>query len=199
MKAATDRPRAVVLAATLQLLTAVPFVLGTFTVLVFGPRAQAAAEAEAARQGVPPSVLAEHGIRFGDNTAELPLTVAIVLALATLAVLNLNGRPLGRTLSWIFQPMLFVAGALIVPGQVFVTPLLESMVKSSGDPVLARVDVPDLVDAAMRAMPGWLIHANVAKLTLTTLGSALVVVLLALPSARAYVRARAATPAATTN
>ncbi|WP_327586348.1 hypothetical protein OHA25_04525 [Nonomuraea sp. NBC_00507] len=191
MKADTSikRPRSVVLAATLQLLSAVPFVLGTYVVLVHGTGAQAAAEAEVARQGLPPSILAEHGISFGSNTAELPFTVAIVLILAMLALLNLNGKRLGRVLSWIFQPILFVAGAIIVPRQVWVTPLLESTFKS--DPVLARIDVPALVDAALQAMPGWLLHANVGKLALTTLGSALVIVLLALPSARAYFRGKA--------
>ncbi|MGP3962905.1 hypothetical protein ACTWPT_43635 [Nonomuraea sp. 3N208] len=79
------RPRRVVLAATLQLLSAVPFLLGTYVVLVHGAGAQAAAEAEVARQGLPPSVLAEHGISFGSNTAELPFAIAIVLILATLA------------------------------------------------------------------------------------------------------------------
>jgi hypothetical protein len=116
--------------------------------------------------------------------------------LVTPAGLNLYGSRAGRVLSWVFQPMLFAAGALIVPGRVFVAPLLEAAV--AGDAVLGRADVPALVDAAMRAMPGWLIPANVAKLALTTVGSALVVVLLALPSARAYGRARGgAMPAAT--
>lgn len=186
----TNRPRSVVLAAILQLLTTIPFVIGTFVVLVHGARAQAAAEAEVARQGLPPSLLAEHGISFGDNVAELPFAVAIVLALATLALLNLNGKRLGRILSWIFQLILFIAGVIIIPGQVFVAPLLESAFKSSGDPALARIDVPALVDAAVQVMPGWLLYANIGKLALTTLGSVLVVVLLALPSARAYFRGR---------
>lgn len=185
-----QRPRSVLIAAVLQLLTTVPFVLGTFVVLVHGARAQAAAEAEVARQGLPPSVLAEHGISFGDNTAELPFAIAIIAILGALALLNLYGRRLGRILSWVFQPILFVAGAALVPGQVFLVPLLESAFKSSGDPALARIDVPVLVDVVTQVMPGWLIYANVAKLTLTTLGSVLVVVLLALPSARAYFRSR---------
>ncbi|TMR13718.1 hypothetical protein ETD86_30225 [Nonomuraea turkmeniaca] len=185
----TERPRGVVLAATLQLLSALPFVLGTYVVLVHGAGAQAAAEAEVARQGVPPSVLAEHGISFGSNVADLPFAIAIVLILATLAVLNLNGRRVGRILSWTFHPILFVAGVVIVPGQVWVAPLLESMFAS--DPVLARVNVTALVDAAAQAMPGWLHYAAVVKLVLTTLGSVLVVVLLALPPARAYFRGKA--------
>ncbi|MGN9837271.1 hypothetical protein ACTMTI_04000 [Nonomuraea sp. H19] len=184
------RPRSVVLAAAVQLLTAVPFVLGTYVVLAYGAAAQAVAEAEVARQGLPPSVLAEHGISFGNNTAELPFAIAIVLILGALALLNLNGKRLGRILSWVLQPVLFLAGAVIVPGQVFVAPLLESVFMNSGDPALARIDVPALVGAATQVMPGWLLYANVGKLTLTTLGSVLVVVLLALPSARAHVRGR---------
>lgn len=174
-------PRSVVLAAVLQFLTVVPFLVGTFFVLVYGAGAQAAAEAEAVRQGFPAGTLAAHGINFGGSVSELPLAIGIALVLATLALLNLAGKRLGRILSWIFQPILFVAGCLIVPGQVFTAQLLEV-------PALPRLDVPALVDAAMQAMPGWLLYANVAKLILTTAGSLLVIVLLALPSAREFFR-----------
>lgn len=174
-------PCSVVLAAVLQFLTVVPFLVGTFFVLVYGADAQAAAEAEAVRQGFPEGTLAAHGINFGGSVSELPLAIGIALVLATLALLNLAGKRLGRILSWIFQPILFVAGCLIVPGQVFTAQLL-----SFKGTALARIDVPALVDAAMRVIPGWLIYANVAKLVLTTVGSLLVVVLLALPSAREF-------------
>lgn len=179
------RPGGVVCAATLQLLTAIPFVLGISTVLLFGADAQAAAEAEIVRQGLPAATLAQNGISFrGDEK----LAILIVAILVILAWLNLAGRRIGRILSLIFQPILFVLGVVIIPGQLFTAQLLESIFKSSGDAALARIDVPALVEAAMSVMPGWLIPADVTKLVLTTVGSVVVVILLLVPSARAYFR-----------
>jgi len=185
---AERRPRSVVFAATLQLLTAVPFLAGSAVVFFYGAGAQAAAEAEVVRQGLPAAVLADHGISFGSNLADIPLALGIALVLTTLALLNLRGNRIGRTLSWILQPILFVAGCLIVPSQVFTAQALDSSVKNSGDPMLARIDVRAMVDAAVHVMPGWLLPVNIGKLALTTLGSLLVVILLAIPSARAYFR-----------
>ena len=67
------RPRGVLFAAGLQLLTALPFLLSIIVVWRYGADAQAAAEAELTRQRVPTSVLADHGISFGSNTAEIPI------------------------------------------------------------------------------------------------------------------------------
>ena len=49
--------------------------------------------------------------------------------------------------------------------------------------------IPKLVDAAGHAMPSWLPVVDGAKLVLTTAGSLTVIVLLALPPARAFFRA----------
>ncbi|WP_433513009.1 hypothetical protein ACQP2T_56785 [Nonomuraea sp. CA-143628] len=182
------RPRSVVLAAALQLLAAVPFLVGSAVVLFYGAGAQAAAEAEVSRQGLPPAVLADHGISFGSNLADLPLALGIAVILVTLALLNLRGNRPGRLLSWVLQPILFVAGSVIVPSQVFTAQVLESSFKNSGDPVLERIDVPAMVDAAAHVMPGGLLYVNIGKLALTTLGSLLIVTLLATSSARAYFR-----------
>ena len=174
------RSRAVVFAAGIQLLTTLPFVLSIIVVWTFGADAQAAAEAELTRQGLPASVLAEHGVSFGSNTAETPLPAAIVVALVVLALLNLTGRRAGRVLSWVFHPLLAVAGALIVPAQLFTATFLAASFRDSGDPVLRQVDVPQLVGAARAAMPSWLPVVDGAKLVLTTAGSVVVIVLLAL-------------------
>lgn len=184
------RPRSVVLAATLQLLAVVPFLIGSTVVLVYGADAQVAAEREVARQGLPAAILANHGVSFGSNTAEIPFPIAIALILTTLALLNMAGKRAGRILSWIFHPILFVAGCIIIPGQVFTAGFMESSFKNSGDPMLARIDVPALVDAARHVLPGWLLYVDVGKLVLTTLGSLLVIILLAVPSARAHFRKR---------
>jgi hypothetical protein len=188
----TRRPVSVLFAVGLQLLTVVPFLLSIIVVWRYGADAQAAAEAELTRQSLPASVLADHGVSFGSNTAEIPIPAAIILVLVVLALLNLAGIRVGRILSWIFHPILLVAGIVIIPGQVFTASLLESSFRTSGDAVLQRIDVPALVGAAQRAMPGWLPYVDGAKLVLTTLGSVLVIVLLTVPSARRYVRGRVA-------
>ncbi|TMR89159.1 hypothetical protein EJK15_62300 [Nonomuraea basaltis] len=179
------RPRSIVVAASLQLLTVIPFLIGTFVVLLYGADAQAAAEAEIVRQGLPATILAQHGINFGGSET---LAIVLALILVTLAVLNLAGKGVGRILSWIFQPILFAMGVIIIPGQLFTAQFMESSFKNSGDSMLTRIDVPALIDAATHVMPGWLLPVNIAKLVLTTLGSLLVIILLAVPSARAYFR-----------
>ncbi|WP_284740407.1 hypothetical protein [Amycolatopsis sp. RTGN1] len=105
-------------------------------------------------------------------------------------MLNLTGQRAGQGGSWIFHPLLAVAGALILLAQLFTATFLAAGFHDSGDPVLQRVDVPKLVDAARQAMPTWLPVVDGAKLVLTTAESLLVIVLLALPSARAFFRAR---------
>ena len=176
--AAHTRPRPPLAAAVLQLLTAVPFLLSIVVVWVYGTGAQAAAEAELVRQGVPAAVLAEHGISFGANTAEIPIPAAIIAVLVAFALLNFAGKRAGRILSWLFHPVLAVAGILIVPAQLFTASYLQASFRD--DPVLARIDVPALVTAAQHAMPAWLPAVDWAKLLLTTLGSVAVIVLLAL-------------------
>jgi hypothetical protein len=183
-------PGSVVGAAALQLLTVVPFALGSLVVLVDGAAAQQAAEAEVVRQGLPASILARHGISFGSNTSELPIPIAIGIILVVLALLNLAGFRAGRLLSWVFHPILFVAGCLIVPGQIFTAQFLQAQFKASGDPMLERLDVQAVVGAGAHAMPVWLPEVDVAKLLLTTLGSLLVIVLLLTRSARAHARRR---------
>ncbi len=184
------RPRAVVFVVVTQLLTVLPFLLSIIVVWTFGADAQVAAEAELTRQGLPASLLAEHAVSFGSNTAETPLPAAIIAVLVVLALLNLTGRRAGQVLSWVFHPLLAVAGALIVPAQLFTASFLAASFRDSGDPVLGQVDVPKLVEAARAAMPSWLSVVDGAKLVLTTAGSLLVIVLLALPASRAFFRVR---------
>ena len=179
--AGPTRTRSVVFAVALQLLLAATFVISAIEVLTSGVAAEAAAKAELARQGFPADVLVDQGIRFGDkglDSTALPIAIAVILV--TLALLNLAGNRAGRLLSWIVHPILILAGSLIIPGQVFTAPLLESTLKNSGDATLQRIDVPAVVDAAAHAYPAWLPYVAGAKLVLATLGSLSVVILLAL-------------------
>jgi hypothetical protein len=155
---------------------------------LYGARAQAAAEAEVVRQGFPADVLARNKVNFGEGAVGLLLAVAIALGLVVLAVLNLAGNPAGRIGSWILQPLLLIAGVLILSRQVFTVRFLASAFKGSSDPTLAGINVKAFVDAATGAYPAWFPYVVTARFVLATLGSLLVIILLAVPSANAYFR-----------
>jgi hypothetical protein len=183
-----SRPGSVTLAAVLQLLLAATFLIMPTLAYRYGADAQAAAEAEVARQGFPSEVLARNNVNFGEGAAGLALAVAIALGLVALAALNLAGNPAGRIGSWILQPLLLVAGGLVESRQVFAARFLASTFKNSGDATLAAINVKAFVDAAAGAYPAWFPYVVNARFVLTTLGSLLVIILLAVPSANAYFR-----------
>lgn len=182
------RPGSVTLAAGLQGLLAVTFLVMPILVYRHGGHAQAAAEAEVARQGFPADVLARNKVHFDEGAVGLVLPVAIALCLGALAVLNLDGNEVGRILSWIFQPILLLAGGLVTFRQAFAGRFLESAFRTSGDTTLAAIDVKAFVDAATNVFPGWFLAAVRARFALVTVGSLLIIILLALPSATAYFR-----------
>jgi hypothetical protein len=183
-----SRPGSVTVAAVLQLLLAATFLIMPTLAYLYGTRAQAAAEAEVARQGFPADVLARNHVNFGEGTLGLLGAVAIAVALVALAALNLAGNPAGRIGSWILQPLLVIAGVLILSRQVFATRFLSAAFKSSGDTTLAGIDVKAFVDAATGAYPAWFPYVVSARFGLATLGSLLIIVLLAVPSANAWFR-----------
>jgi hypothetical protein len=183
-----NRPGSITLAAVLQLLLAATFLIMPTVAFLYGARAQAAAEAEVARQGFPAEILARNHVHFGEGAAGLVLAVAIALALVALAALNLAGNPAGRIGSWILQPLLLIAGVLILSRQVFTARFLASAFRSSGDATLARINVKAFVDAAADAYPAWAPYVAGARFGLATLGSLLIIVLLAVTSANAWFR-----------
>lgn len=85
----------------------------------YGSDAQAAAEAEVARQGDPPHLLDRARVNVRESGAELALPLGIALALAVLGTLNLAGSGTARVATWTFQPPLLVAGGFVTAGQVF--------------------------------------------------------------------------------
>ncbi|UMP04743.1 hypothetical protein [Amycolatopsis sp. EV170708-02-1] len=147
-----------------------------------GTAAQREAESELIRQGVPATVLTRYGIDFGATRGSFVLAVAIGVLFAVLATLNLAGDDMAETLTWIFQPIVLVLGCLIMPGEVFVVRGIRSTFRKSGDAVAQGIDVEALVAAVRRRFPGWLPHVILARFVLATLGSALVLVLLATSS-----------------
>jgi hypothetical protein len=183
-----SRPGSVTLAAVLQLLLATTFLIMPTLAYLYGARAQAAAEAEAVRQGFPAGVLARNNVNFGEGAVGLLLAVAIALGLVVLAVLNLAGNPAGRIGSWIVQPLLLIAGGLILSRQVFTARFLATAFRNSTDATLAGINVQAFVDAATGAYPAWFPYVVNARFVLATLGSLLIIILLAVPSANAYFR-----------
>ena len=165
-----------VLAAVVQLLLAGTFVVMPVVAYRYAAAAaQRAADADAVRQGLPAGSLAKHGIRKEESKAELMLPLAIALVLAVLASLNLAGA--GRTLTWVLQPLMLLAGGFVTAGQVFVVRYVEIDLRKSDDPGLRGVDVRSFVSAAQAEFPGWVRPVIVARFVLATAGSALIICL----------------------
>jgi hypothetical protein len=116
--------------------------------------------------------------------AALPVVIAILAT--ALATLNLAGNGVGRTLTWVFQPIVLVAGGVVSAGQVFAGRYVRSAFVRTGDEELAGIDVGELMDAAVRAFPSWFRIVVIARFALVTLGSVVIIILLTLPSATHY-------------
>ncbi|GII92660.1 hypothetical protein [Sinosporangium siamense] len=175
-------PPTVAVAATLQLLLAATFFVIPITVWFTGAAAQHAAEAEVARQGHPPEILARHGVAFRENTWQLLLALFIGLVMTVPAALNLAGDGTGRVMSWIIQPIVFVVVGLVTSGQVFATRATRAAFRKSDDPAARTLDTDAMLTAAMTAFPSWLRPLILLRFSLATLGSLIVIVLLTLPA-----------------
>jgi hypothetical protein len=132
--------------------------------------------------------LTQNNVRFKEEGIQFALPIAIVLTLVALALLNLARNRSGRILSWIFHPIMFIGGGYIIAGQVFTAQFLESAFKNSGNATLENINVQAVVDAAAQAFPTWLPYLLDAKFALATLGSLLIIILLAVPAAKTYFR-----------
>ncbi|MEV4219139.1 hypothetical protein [Nonomuraea sp. NPDC049725] len=177
-------PVSVALAATLQLLLAATFVVIPVAVWRTGGRAQRAAEAEVARQGHAPDVLARHGIRFEERAPELALALGIAVVVTALAGLNLAGT--GRVLSWVLEPVIFLAVGFVTASQVFAVRYTEAAFARSADPAVREIDARAVIAAASGGFPSWLRPLVLVRFGLATLGSVLVIILLSTSSADAY-------------
>ena len=76
----------------------------------------------------------------------MPVTIAIVLA--AIGVLNLAGVNIGRTLTWVLQPLVLVAGGLVTGLQVFAANYIRRSFNKATDPSLCEIDVASFMDAA---------------------------------------------------
>jgi hypothetical protein len=165
--------------AALQYVTAATFLIIGVAAYRYGAAGQRAAETEVTRQGFPVEILARHRVRIEESSAELMLPLGIAVILATLATLDLAAPAIGRTATWILQPILLIAGGPITAGQVFTVRFVEAAFRKSRDCAARAVDVRRLMEAASAALPAWLRPMVVTRFVLVTLGSALVLLLLA--------------------
>lgn len=184
------RPRIVTLAAVLQLLIAVAFLISPVVGLVFGGDVQAAAEAEAVRQGIPADALGRNHLRFDETGGALVIPIGVAVIVAVLAYLNLSGRRVGWTLSLIVAPIVIALDLWIATSQAGVVTYLQSLVTSSGDPTIQGLDISALLAAVDSAYPAWTGAVTSMRLVLTPLAGAAVIVLLLLPVTRAWFRKR---------
>ncbi|MFI7698392.1 hypothetical protein [Nonomuraea sp. NPDC049480] len=142
-------------AAALQLLIALAFVSIPLVRHRYGRGAQAAAEAELERQGVPATVLRDNKINFDASGHETYAPVSIALVLTALAVLNVSGNDWGQTLSWVFQPLVLAGNLLILYSQLTAVKSVQAAFARKGDPMLQRIDVPAMIRAAGTGFPHW--------------------------------------------
>lgn len=189
-QARAGRPRSVTLMVTLQLLIAVAFLSIPLVGYLYGTEVQAAAEAEVARQGLPATILAEHGIRLDESGAATVLPIAAALAIAAMGLINLTGHRVGRILSWVGQPLVLVGNVLIMVSQRSAAQALETVFEESGDATLQRIDAQALLDSLQAAYPAWVDYLVHVRNVVVILGSVLVIVLLTVPSVRGYFRKR---------
>ena len=176
----------VVLASVLQFTTALTFVAMGWIAHVRGSSAQAAAETEAMRQGFSKDLLVRGKVNFKESRAELSLPLLIAVVLTALALLNVAGSNAGRVATWAFHSILLLAGGLVTGQQVFAVRFVGSAFSKSGDADLARVDVDALIDAATGAFPHWFRSVVAIRFVLVTVGSLVVILALALPSASSH-------------
>jgi hypothetical protein len=171
-----------VVAAIQQLALGVTFLIIGVTAQRYGDQAQQAAEQAVIDQGVAreKDFLLKRKVKFSESAAEMLLPLAIGVLLLIVGLLNLPGSGLGRTLSWVLEPLLLVIVGFVTAGQVFVSPFLKRAFKKSADAQLRQIDVDALVKRAATAFPAWLYPLQVGRFALATAGSAVVMVLLAL-------------------
>ncbi|MFB4277439.1 hypothetical protein ACBJ59_19265 [Nonomuraea sp. MTCD27] len=179
-------PVPVVVAATLQFLLAATFLAVPLAVHTHGDRVQRAAEGVLARHGVPAEALAKHRIKFAESVLELMFPVSIAVVLLALGGLVLGGVSAGRILSWGAAGLLLTGGGLVTGSQVFARRVVVAVLRRSADPAVRGLDGGAVADAAARAFPAWLRPVILIRFALTTLGSLLVIVLLATPAAGVY-------------
>lgn len=182
------RPGTVTFAVTLQILLALFLAVSSVLAFVYGPEADQAFEDELARQGFEVADLPENSARFDSGAAGLIMMLVVVAILLVLAFFNGAGNRVTRILTWVLQPLVLLCGGFIFAGQLFMAQFLQWGLDNSGDSDLEALDAQSLVDAAYDVYPSWTVVIDWSLVALATLGSLLIIILLAVPSANRFFR-----------
>ncbi|MFI7061600.1 hypothetical protein ACIBL3_11490 [Kribbella sp. NPDC050124] len=181
-------PVSVVVAAGLQVLLAVGFVLLTWVARRDGDAAERAAEAEVVRQGQSAGVLSAHRVKFKESAREALFPYGIAACLTAVAVLVLAGYGPARVASYVLAGLAIVGGGLVMTSQVFAEQVVCSAFRKSADPEVRSLNGRAVVAAARTEFPSWTRVVQLTRLLVATVGSVAVIVLLSLPSADAHFR-----------
>jgi hypothetical protein len=179
------RPGSVTFAVWLQIILVVLLAVQAVAGLLYGADAQAAAEAELEAQGYSISDLPE-GTTFEGGGVNAIGPFAFAALILVLALLNGAGNRVGRILTWIVQPLVLICGGFLAATQFFAVSFMEAGIESTNGP--EDLDVQALFDAVTGAYPAWTTYVGYATFAFAILGSLLVIILLAVPSANAYFR-----------
>lgn len=182
------RPSAVTIAAVLHFAIALAFASIPIIGLVCGADVQAAAEAEVARQGQDPELLAANGLAFDEHGVAIWAPFAIAAAIALLGATLLAGRRAGRVLTFIALPLVLAGNAVIMASNATAAAKVQALFDASDDAAVRSLDAAAILDAAFAAYPAWLPALEGVRFAVVVAGCVLGVVLLALRPARAYFR-----------
>jgi hypothetical protein len=186
MSAKPTRPTAVTITAVLHFAIALAFASIPIIGLLYGADVQAAAEAEVARQGQDPNLLAANGLAFDEHGLAIWVPFAIAAAIASLGMIVLAGKRIGRVLSFIALPLVLAGNALIMASNATATAKVQAIFDASDDAAVRSLDAAAILDAAFAAYPAWLPTLEGVRFVVVIAGCVLGVVLLALRPARAY-------------
>jgi len=169
-------------AALQQLLLAATFFIIPLGARRYGDQAQQSAEQAVTAQGLgtEKDFLLKQGIKFSESRTEMLLPFGIAIFLTVVGMLNLAGAGIGRTLTWIIEQLLLVVVGYVTAGQVFPTWYIKRTFRHAEDKRLHHVNVEAFVQAAATAFPAWLRPLQVFRFGLATVGSVVVILLLAL-------------------
>lgn|GEM_PF-1985247 len=174
-------PLDIFVAAIQQLLLAATFFIIPIVAQRYGDQAQQVAEKAVTDQalGTEKDFLLRHGIKFSESGLEMLLPFGIATVLTIISILNLSQAEIGRILTWIVEPLLLVVVGYITGAQVFTAWYLKRAFEKLEDERLRQVNIEAFLQAAARAFPVWLRPLQVFRFGLATVGSIVVMLLLA--------------------
>lgn len=175
----TDQITTIVVITQLFIL-ALTFILIPIIAQKYGQKAQNAAEKAVADQGFEKELLLKNGVKMSESKAEMLLPLAFAIAYLIIAFIGITSGHFNTTLLWIVDSFTLLVVGVVTAQQVFVTSFLKRAFQKSKDANLRKIDVEAFISAALKEFPAWLQPLQVARFLAATVGSATVLLLLAL-------------------